>query len=104
MPLRRPTPLSSSVPWTVTWCGLELHLAAGTQLARTIRTERTWRLVVLDLLAASPPAGALAGALGAPSDAPGAVPPGPAGPAARACGAAAHASNRTHVSIAAPRD
>jgi hypothetical protein len=41
MPLASPLPATRRVPWTETWCGLALHLAAGTQLTLVIRTLLT---------------------------------------------------------------
>src|SRR5271166_6183031 len=42
MPGVRPAPVSSSVPWVETWCGLPLQWTAGTQLTLWIRTLVTW--------------------------------------------------------------
>ena len=43
-PAASPLPAISSVPRAETWCGLPLHLAAGTQLTLVIRTLVTCRL------------------------------------------------------------
>lgn len=41
IPLVRPGPCSSRVPWMDTWWGLALHLAVGVQLTRVMRTVLT---------------------------------------------------------------
>src|SRR6476646_1724088 len=45
VPVVIPLPAINSVPWTDTWCGLPLHLAAGTHATLVIRTLVTCGLV-----------------------------------------------------------
>src|SRR5437763_3845490 len=68
MPLFRPTPPMASVPRIDTWCGMALHLEAGTQRTLVMRTLRTWRLML------PVPTGEEAAEGALPSD--GSVPPG----------------------------
>jgi hypothetical protein len=43
IPLFRPAPSSSSVPWVETWWGFPLQSAVGMQLTLVMRTLFTWR-------------------------------------------------------------
>jgi hypothetical protein len=92
-----PLPAINSVPWTETWCGLPLHLAAGTHATLVIRTLVTWGLLAVVGLRGA------AGALGAAGTGEAAAPGDAAPPAFVATAGDAPASVASTAPSAAAR-